>query len=278
MMTSKNPQRENKLMKSHYRNSMIISLIFFSLTIQVYPINAEIVFEYQAKIGDVMSYSVVKLNHLLKSGEDSFIRKNIQLNRTVWGIYGEKYTYIEQQGTLYTFKVIQVKNNSVCGELIVNNEPISQVNITSLNYFQGFIMKTTSNKTYFEQLSIDNDQYELNQTYLYEKKLKAAGGSPVVTVGVEIYNVWDIKTGWLESCYYNAPDSSLINEMEPRLYGQYEYEIKINNFTKSVCPSIINVGDFLFLSFITLGTSSLFFAIYLTRFKIGKKKKPYPVK
>jgi hypothetical protein len=245
--------------------------------IQAYPTNAEKVLEYRANVGDVVNYSVIKLNHFSMRGENSWIGKNIQLNRTIWDIYGKKYTYIEQQGTLYTFKVIQVNDSSVYGELNINNEPISQVNIASFNRFQGFIMKTTSNKTYFEQLSIENDQYELNQSFLYEKKFKTTAGGPTATFGVEIHNVWDIKTGWLESCHYHAPDSSLINEMEPSLYGLYEYEIKNDNLTKGVHPSI-NAGDFLFLSFIILGTSSVFIAIYLIRFKIGKKEKHPSVK
>ena len=254
-------------MKLSHRNFMLISFTFCILMIQFYPINAGTVLEYKANIGDVTNYSVIKLNHLSKSGEN-WIRESIQLNRTIFDIYYNKFTFLEQQGTRYTLKVIQVNNSGVYGDFKINNEQLCQVHVTSFNYYLGFIMKTTSNQTYFEQLSINSAQYELNQSYLYETIHKATAGGPCVSAGVAIHNVWDIETGWLESCHFTAFDSSLPYEIEQILYGSYEYEIKIDSLTRSFL-SLINGRDFLFLSFITLGTSSIFIAIYSTRFKIG---------
>lgn len=89
-------------MKSSYRNSMIISFIFFSFIIQVYPIKAETVLEYQANIADVVNYSVAKLNHLSENGENISIRKNIQLNRIIWDMYGNKFSFLETSKTVAT--------------------------------------------------------------------------------------------------------------------------------------------------------------------------------
>jgi hypothetical protein len=245
------------------------------MLIQVNPINAETVLEFKAKVGDVISYSVVKLTHLSKRVKNLGMGKNIQLNRSIWDIYGNKYTYLEQRGTLYTITVNQVNDSSVFGELSINDDLIIQINIasiTSINYLHGFIMKTTSNNTYFEQLSLENGQYELNQNFLYETKRYYAAGAPTFTAVITIHNVWDIKTGWLESCHYKKPDSSLPSDIHPYLYGFYEYEIQNDNLTENIYPSI-HVWEFFFLSFITFGSSGIFVTIYLTiitRFMIRK--------
>lgn len=249
-------------MKISFRGSMIITFFVTMLLIQIHLLPVKANLEYKVNIGDKISYTVVKLDHEEIAGQ--ILPQGSVLNRTIWDTSGNRCQYQEQQGTSYSLTVTNVTTSGVYAEIRIDNQLVSQssIDIVNFNRFTSFVIPTTTNHTYYEQLSLESDHYELSGNFLNVTGYVLTAGSPIMTVGAPFENIFDIKTGWLESCSYWAPDFDL-TEPDGIEYVWYEYELKKleANLGRTFFP-FLNIWQFTFLSLFIVGIGIVFVGLY----------------
>ncbi|MFX0185860.1 MAG: hypothetical protein ACFE95_22480 [Candidatus Hodarchaeota archaeon] len=267
-----------KIIIKTFHRLLIIIFLCTTLLVQVNSLKGNTNLQYNINVGDEIRYQVTKLSHDSVTGSTS-LQSNMK-NSSVWIWTGNDWIsihYTEQLGSIYSIAVTGVTDNGVTAKIFIDDQRISQyeINITKFNTFTSFIMPITTNYTYYEQLSQDSKlskfsgyHYELSGYLLNETRWILGAGSPFSTVGIRITSIFDIRSGWLESCSYHAPDYGIADS--DGFYIWYSYEIsRIEGEIDGFLPSI-NIEQFIILSLLAVGISIFVIMIYEKFKRIGR--------